>query len=118
MTVSRLEPRSPRRSRRRQATRQRSHTDVAWETIVKLAVNVGICTVAAIAFVRIVADDRANRQELQQVRTELQRTRERVDRAEAEFGRHFDPQQTPIVVQEQSHYSDPQQVRIIWSPDR
>jgi hypothetical protein len=56
----------------------------------------------------------SQQQRLGEVRSEVAKLDQRVDELRAEFDRHFDPQQSMHVMQEQSARVNPNQRQIIW----
>jgi cell division protein FtsL len=107
-----------RRPRRASASSRRSsrdpHQATAIEVSVRLGVNVLLGIIAVSTLIKLVPYNLSQQQRLGEVRSEVAKLDQRVDELRAEFDRHFDPQQSMHVMQEQSARVNPNQRQIIW----
>lgn len=94
--------------------RANSDRAIAAETTVKIIANLTISVVAISALVQLLPSYQEQKQKLQEISQEVQRTENRVQRLRSEFSHNFDPQQTQKIMQEQTELQDPQQLQIIW----
>lgn len=85
------------------------------ETTFKLAVNVTLSVAAASTLMRILPYQLSQQGKLQEIRAEVNVTEGRVNRLRDDFSRHFDPQQTKKIMQEQSNRVDPKQLQVVWT---
>jgi len=69
---------------------------------------------AGAALIRLVPQNLAQQARLQELQTEVAFVERRVDQLQDRFNRHFDPQQTRAIMQEQSNRVDPNQRQVIW----
>lgn len=101
------------------ATRQNSnnHRLVAFETCLRLGVNVGLSAIAISTLVYLLPYRTAQAQKLKEVQGEVQQTEARVAQIQAEFSRSFDSSQVKSILQEQTHMVDPSQ-RVVVFDDR
>ena len=116
--------RSPARSTVRRTSAQpsnvrvtRQHRLVAFETCLRLGVNVGLSVIALSTLVYLLPYRTAQAQKLKEVQGEVQQTEARVAQIQAEFSRNFDPNQVKAILQEQTHMVDPNQ-RVVVFDDR
>ena len=100
------------------ATRQSSnHRLIAFETCLRLGVNVGLSAIALSTLVYLLPYRTAQAQKLKEVQGEVQQTEARVAQIQAEFSRNFDSNQVKSILQEQTHMVDPSQ-RVVVFDDR
>jgi outer membrane murein-binding lipoprotein Lpp len=111
-----LRPPNPRSSRRAASRRspRSPYRAAAIEGSMRLGVNLVLGIVAISALVRLLPYNLAQQQRLNEIRSEVAKLDQQVDQLRAEFNRHFDPQQTMHVMQEQSARVNPNQRQIIW----
>ncbi|MGG6294385.1 hypothetical protein ACQ4M4_08180 [Leptolyngbya sp. AN02str] len=102
------------RVRRRRVPKKQHHRAIAIEAGVKLAVNSLFALVAASTIIRLAPDMRSHQKQLKVIHQEVELMEARVDGLQTNFKRHFDPQQSYRVMQEQSSRIAPNQVQIIW----
>jgi hypothetical protein len=86
---------------------------LAIENATKIAIDLVIAGATLSALVQLVPNRLAQKQNLQELRSEVQLTQNRVDRLQQDFNHYFDPQQSRSILLEQSHLADPDRVRII-----
>ncbi|MCG5057989.1 MAG: hypothetical protein KA714_08295 [Limnoraphis sp. WC205] len=98
----------------RRSQRHRAH---AIEASVKLVTNVLLSACVVSALVQILPYYRSAEEKLSQIQSEVKLTRERVGSEQADFHRHFDPQQTASIMQEYSNRVAPGQRQVIWLED-
>lgn len=115
-----LASQTPRRSRRVRSRRRsqgssqpRAARTLAIENATKIAIDLVIAGATLSALVQLVPNRLAQKQNLQELRSEVQLTQNRVDRLQQDFNHYFDPQQSRSILLEQSHLADPDRVRII-----
>ena len=85
------------------------------ETVFKLSINVVLSAAAVSTLTRILPYQLSQQEKLQEIRAEVNVTEGRVNRLRDDFGRHFDPQQTRTIMQEQSNRVDPKQLQVVWT---
>ncbi|MCX5961840.1 MAG: hypothetical protein NT070_01475 [Cyanobacteria bacterium] len=95
----------------------RQYRLVAFETCLRLGVNVGLSAIALSTLVYLVPYRTAQTQKLKEVQGEVQQTEARVAQIQAEFSRNFDSSQVKAILQEQTHMVDPSQ-RVVIFDDR
>ncbi len=95
----------------------RQHRLVAFETCLRLGVNVGLSAIALSTLVYLLPYRTAQAQKLKEVQGEVQQTEARVAQIQAEFSRNFDSNQVKAILQEQTHMVDPSQ-RVVVFDDR
>ncbi|EAW38289.1 hypothetical protein [Lyngbya sp. PCC 8106] len=100
-----------------QHRRSQRHRAIALEASIKLATNVMLSVCVLSAFVQILPHYRSTEEKLSQIQSEVKLTRERVASEQADFNRHFDPQQTSSIMQEYSNRVAPGQRQVIWLED-
>lgn len=116
--------RSPSRSTVRRTSAQsskvrvtRQHRLVAFETFLRLGVNVGLSAIALSTLVYLLPYRTAQAQKLKEVQSEVQQAEARVAQIQSEFSRNFDSNQVKAILQEQTHMVDPNQ-RVVVFDDR
>ncbi|MCY7407542.1 MAG: hypothetical protein LH631_09240 [Alkalinema sp. CAN_BIN05] len=95
----------------------RQHRLVAFETCLRLGVNVGLSAIALSTLVYLLPYRMAQVQKLKEVQGEVQQTEARVAQIQVEFSRNFDSSQVKAILQEQTHMVDPSQ-RVVVFDDR
>jgi hypothetical protein len=85
------------------------------EATFKLAVNITLSVAAISTLTRILPYQLSQQEKLQEIRAEVNVTEGRVNRLRDDFSRHFDPQQTKAIMQEQSNRVDPKQLQVVWT---
>ena len=111
---------SARRTRRRptQSSSPHSH-EYRWlvaEITTKLIASGVIAGIATVGLIRLIPYQLNQQAKFQEVRAEVEETERRVDNLRNNFTRHFDPQQSRNIMQEQSPRLDPNSRRIFWKP--
>ena len=98
------QPATPRRrsSGKIRPQRPSAYRGVMVESTAKLVVNVVLSAAAIAALIQLLPFQVSRQAKLQEIQAEVQRTEKRVDDLNSQFSRHFDPQQTQKVMQEQS----------------
>ena len=94
-----------------------NHRLIAFETCLRLGVNVGLSAIALSTLVYLLPYRTAQAQKLKEVQGEVQQTEARVAQIQAEFSRNFDSNQVKSILQEQTHMVDPSQ-RVVVFDDR
>ncbi|MBP0028652.1 hypothetical protein PN466_14270 [Roseofilum reptotaenium CS-1145] len=105
----------------RQRSRRRSSplaAAIAWETMMKLSVNLVLVVVATGAVMRLIPYHRSVEEKLEIVEIQVQQTQDRVTQLQQDFDRSFDPEQAKQVMAEQSHRIDPQRRSVVWKKER
>lgn len=100
--------------RARCAVRSHPHRALAFEATVKLGVNVVLGVIATSALASLVPYTLAQQAKLEELQTEVAELDWQVNRLQTEFDRHFDPQQSLSVMQEQSARINPNQRQVVW----
>lgn len=117
-----VNPRDPRRMRNhRVRSRRRSSplaAAIAWETMIKLSVNLVLVAIATGAVMRLMPYHRSVEEKLEIVESQVQQTQDRVTQLQQDFDRSFDPEQAKQVMAEQSHRIDPQRRSVVWKKER
>lgn len=93
--------------------RRHSYHAVVGETTAKLVVNLVVSAAAIAGLIQLLPYHLSQQGKLREVRSEVKRTQERVDRLQADFSRSFDPSQAKSIMQEQSPRIDPNQRKIV-----
>lgn len=101
------------RVRRRQ--RRNPYRTLAAEATVKLAVNFLLGTIAVAALVKLLPHNLSQQTKLKELNAEVAEVEARVGQLQADFDRHFDPQQAMSVMQEESVRVDPMQRQVVWT---
>lgn len=110
-----VEPAQRKLSRVHRSNRRQPHQSVlAVELSAKLGVNLVLAIIAGVTLVRLLPYNLSQQAKLRELETEVALVESRVDQLKASFDRHFDPQQTRAVMQEQSNRVDPHQRQVIW----
>lgn len=115
-------PRSPESSRSRPPRRRRASAEradrmtwaAAWETSLKLAVDLTVSLGAIAALVRLVPSYTTSRVELEKLETEVATTQSQVSVLQGEFARYFDPTLVKVLMQEQQPHVDPNRRPIVF----
>jgi len=105
----------------RQRSRRRSSplaAAIAWETMMKLSVNLVLVAIATGAVMRLIPYHRSVEEKLEIVEIQVQQTQDRVTQLQQDFDRSFDPEQAKQVMAEQSHRIDPQKRSVVWKKER
>ena len=111
-----LKPDEPRRSPQKKSQRSRRpnpYRVIALETTAKLTVNVVLSAAAVYGLCQLLHYQWFQQEKLQEVRTEVKLTQERVNLLRTDFDRYFDPLQAKSVMQEQSNRVETGQRQII-----
>lgn len=109
--------RSVNRSANNAARQNKNYRLIAFETCLRLGVNVGLSAIALSTLVYLLPYRTAQAQKLKEVQGEVQQTEARVAQIQAEFSRSFDSNQVKSILQEQTHMVDPSQ-RVVVFDDR
>jgi hypothetical protein len=116
-------PRKP-RVRRRQVSQQQSHQRqsphraTAIEAATKLGINFLFAAAALSALIKLIPSNLEQQEDLQRLQVEVNEASSQVANLQADFDRHFDPQQALNVMQEQNIRFNPRQRQVVWlNPD-
>lgn len=102
-------PAQPTSRRRRQ-----DYWAMTAQVVTKILVN-GVLTVTAIAALnKLISEHQTQQIKLEEIRTEVENTQQRVDLVRTQFNRSFDPLQAESLIQEQTTRANPNQRPIIW----
>ncbi len=116
--VTPIQPALPRRRRSPSQTsptrRTQRYRTTAIELTVKLTTNLVLSACVISAMVKILPHFHSSEEKLTQIQSEVQHTQERVESLQADFSRHFDPQQAASIMQEHSNRVAPGQRPVIW----
>ena len=85
------------------------------ETAIKLSINTFLIGLSATALAELVPSHLTQRNQLREIRAELDSTQERVQDLRTDFSRTFDPMQAYSVMQQQSHLIDPNQRPVVFT---
>jgi hypothetical protein len=99
-------------TRRVQQTRQ--HRILALETSMKIAMNVLIAGIAVTSLCKVIPHRIAQQEKLQELNAEVKLTEQRVSQLKIDFNRSFDRGQERQIVQEQTHFTDPNRTPVVW----
>lgn len=100
--------------KQRQQHQQARHRSMAIEVSLKIGVNVLISGVALTTLFNMISHRIAQQQKLQELQAEVQVTEQRVNQLKTDFNQAFDPGQERQIVQEQTHFVDPNRTPIVW----
>lgn len=116
--ITPVKPALPRRRNRPSQTlktrRHQRYQTTAIELTVKLTTNLVLSACVISACVKILPHFHASEDKLTQIQSEVKQTQERVESLQADFSRHFDPQQAASIMQEHSNRVAPGQRPVIW----
>lgn len=113
-------PKPPRKPRIRSQARQRQspHRATAIEVATKLGINLLFAAAALSALVKLIPANLEQQEDLQRLQVEVDEATSKVVILQADFDRHFDPQQAMNVMQEQNIRFNPKQRQVVWlKPD-
>lgn len=106
------------RSRSRQVVPRSPHRVATVEIAMKLTVNVVFAAVAVSTLIKLIPYNHKQQAELENLQAEVEEATAKVAALQADFDRHFDPQQTVNVMQEQNIRFNPKQRQVVWlAPD-
>jgi len=94
--------------------RQSSQTPQLLEASTILGVNLLLSIAAIISLCQLIPYQLAQMQKLKEMRAEVSRTENRVNRIKAQLQQNLDPKQTSRIVEEQSNLIEAQQLKIVW----
>jgi hypothetical protein len=111
-------PQKPTGDRRRvrrtsPTTHRQPYRAVSGEATAKLFANIVISSAAISGLIQLLPYQLSQQTKLQDIREEVQRSEKRVTRLSSNFNRHFDSEQSQVVMQEQSNRIVPSQRRVI-----
>lgn len=98
----------------RSRSRQTYHRELAGEAAIKLCVNCVLATITIATLVRLIPSNLEQQTDLQRLQGEVSEASLAVSQLEQDFDRHFDPQQSLNVMQEQNIRFNPKQRQIVW----
>ncbi len=98
----------------RQQQQQTRNRVLAIETSMKIAMNVLISGVALTTLFTVIPNRVSQQQKLQELKAEVGITESRVNQLKTDFNRAFDPGQERQIAQEQTHFTDPNRVPVVW----
>lgn len=105
----------PREARRKlRQSRLHPYQERVTEITLKLTINLVISIASLSALLQLLPSHQAGQEKLQEIQTEVQGTKRRVSKLQAEFTRFFAPQKTKSIMQEQSYRMDPTRLQIFW----
>ncbi len=112
-------PQAPqRRSRthsRQQALQRRSpHQSAILEVSLKLTVNLILIATGVSTLVRLIPYNLEQQSDLARLQAEVKEANAKVAGLQEDFDRHFDPQQSFNVMQEQNIRFNPRQRQVVW----
>ncbi len=114
-------PVSPQRSMRRVALPQqrqqrhaKKHRLLVVESMVKIAVSLVVSTVSIATLAHVIPTRVSQQEKLQELRSEVTMTEQRVAKLRTEFSRSFDSNNVRDIAQEQTHFSDPNRTPVVW----
>ena len=87
---------------------------IAFESSVKLTVNLLLATVATMTIAKLAPYYQAQQQQLNKLQTTLQVAEQENAALQSQFDRNFDPAQAAQIMQEQSGLAYPNQKKIVW----
>ena len=87
---------------------------IAFESSVKLTVNLLLATVATMTIAKLAPYYQAQQQQLGKLQTTLQVAEQENAELQSQFDRNFDPAQAAQIMQEQSGLAYPNQKKIVW----
>lgn len=109
--------RSP-QGRTRVQPRQNSQQPIVLEATVKLTVNCVLAATAIVTLAKLIPYNLEQRTDLERLQAEVKEATTKVAALETDFDRHFDPQQSLNVMQEQNIRFNPKQRQVVWlQPD-
>lgn len=98
--------------------RRHSYSVVAGEITIKLLVNLILCSAAIAGLAQLLPYHLSQKAKLQEVRAEVERTQNRVDKLRNDFSQAFDPAQARQVMEKQSYRVDPNQLQVVLEEQR
>jgi cell division protein FtsB len=98
----------------RQQVHAKQHRLLAVESMVKIAVSLVVSTVSLATLVHVIPTRVSQQEKLQELRSEVTMTEQRVAKLKTEFSRSFDPSNVREIAQEQTHFADPNRTPIVW----
>lgn len=111
-----LQPVNPRRvapKTNRRRRRLSPYRFMVIETTAKLSVSVVLSAVAVTSLIKLLPYQWSQQEKLSEVQTEVNLAEGRVKHLRTDFNRYFDPQQTKIIMQEQSNRVNPGQRQVV-----
>jgi hypothetical protein len=84
------------------------------ETSIKLAVNLALAGTAVSTLLHLIPYNNKQQADLQQLQAEVTATNAKVEALQSDFNRHFDPQESLNVMQEQNIRFNPKQRQVVW----
>lgn len=89
---------------------------IAFESSVKLTVNLLLAIVATTTIAKLVPYYQAQQQRLSSLQESVQVAERKNAELRSQFDRNFDPAQAARIMQEQSGLTYPNQKQVIWTP--
>lgn len=84
----------------------------------KVGINFLFAAAALSALVKLIPSNLQQQEDLRRLQVEVDEASSQVASLQADFDRHFDPQQTMDVMQEQNIRFNPRQRQVVWlNPD-
>lgn len=94
--------------------RQSSQTPQLLEASTILGVNLLLSIAAIVSLCQLIPYQLAQVQKLKEMRAEVSRTENRVNRLKSQLQQNLDPKQTSRIVEEQSNLIEVQQMKVVW----
>jgi len=94
--------------------RQSSQTPQLLEASTILGVNLLLSIAAIVSLCQLIPYQLAQVQKLKEMRAEVSRTENRVNRLKSQLHQNLDPKQTSRIVEEQSNLIEVQQMKVVW----
>ncbi|MGB7251453.1 MAG: hypothetical protein WBC73_21135 [Phormidesmis sp.] len=88
---------------------------IAFESSVKLTVNLLLAIVATTTIAKLVPYYQSQQQRLSTLQTSVQMAEQKKNELRSQFDRNFDPAQASHIMQEQSGRTYPNQKKVVWS---
>jgi hypothetical protein len=98
----------------RSRSRQTYHRELAAEAAIKLCVNCVLASITVATLFRLIPSNLEQQADLKRLQGEVSEADIAVSKLENDFDRHFDPQQSLNVMQEQNIRFNPKQRQIVW----
>jgi uncharacterized membrane protein (DUF106 family) len=104
------------RQRHRLAASSNSHIFMITETTLKLGVNIFLSSVAIVSLLQLLSYHSTQKNKLEEINKEVNKTQIRVEQLRNAFGRNFDPKEVKKVIQDQNNVIAPNQLRVVIQP--
>lgn len=98
----------------RSRSRQTYHRELAAEASIKLCVNCVLASITVVTLMKLIPANLTQQADLERLKAEVSEAELAVAQLEQDFDRHFDPQQSINVMQEENIRFNPKQRQIVW----